>query len=58
MKGKISSTMIVLVISCIILAMICIFSVAAILEKIQEKIEANHPVDPFDLKGLDRTKEV
>lgn len=27
-------------------------------EKIQEKIESNHPSDPFDLKGLDRTKEV
>jgi hypothetical protein len=31
---------------------------SAIMEKIQEKIEANHPTDPFDLKGLDRTKEV
>uniref|UniRef100_A0A914HD57 K Homology domain-containing protein n=1 Tax=Globodera rostochiensis TaxID=31243 RepID=A0A914HD57_GLORO len=42
-KGKLASTMIVM---------------GAILEKIQEKIDANHAADHFDLKGLDRTKEM
>lgn len=42
-KGKISSAMIVM---------------SAILEKIQEKVEGHHPSDPFDLKGLDRTREM
>lgn len=30
----------------------------AIIEKIQEKIEANTPGDQFDLKGIDRCKEM
>lgn len=33
-------------------------SMAAVLEKIQEKIDGSHSSDHFDLKGLDRTKEV
>jgi len=42
-KGKVSSTMMVM---------------AVILEKVQEKIDSNQPSDMFDLKGMDRTKEV
>jgi len=42
-KGKVTSSMIVM---------------KAILEKIQEKIEPNTPSDQFDLKGVDRCKEM
>uniref|UniRef100_A0A183BI81 RanBD1 domain-containing protein n=1 Tax=Globodera pallida TaxID=36090 RepID=A0A183BI81_GLOPA len=41
--GRLGSTMIVM---------------GGIFEKIQEKIDANHAADHFDLKGLDRTKEI
>ncbi|CAD5223896.1 unnamed protein product [Bursaphelenchus okinawaensis] len=42
-KGKVTASMMVM---------------KVILEKIQEKIEANNPADPFDLKGLNRPNEM
>lgn len=43
MKGKVTSTMRVM---------------ASFLSTIQEKIDANLPSDIYDLKGVDRCKEV
>ena len=42
-KGKVTAALIVM---------------KAILERIQEKIEATQPSDQFDLKGLERSKEM
>lgn len=42
-KGKVSSSMVVM---------------KAILERIQEKIETNQPIDSFDLKGINRPNEM
>lgn len=42
-KGKIASVMKV---------------VEVIMEKIREKVDANTPADPFDHKGVERSKEV